>query len=318
MYKNFLFSSVGDNTDFDSLWINNNMEYDLYVIYYGNNEIIFNKYKSKGIFIERRKGSKFQNFKYFYDKYFNIINKYDRFFILDDDIIINVDDINCMFKISRQYNLDICAPSFSRKGKISHIITLHKPHILLSYTNFVEVNALLYNKNSINKLMEKLDYSLVGWGIDYLSIICNGIDKKKSYAIIHKIVCVNPFDKKKNNGRELNKVTNFNKRALIWDQFAKKHKIRNIFKHIVYENIPLVQIPPHPFYGAPKKITTLPVNGYSNSIWVLVYYSHRVILYQYHNLGKKLLNKKILDYSLPKYPITIPEILNINNFNQKI
>jgi hypothetical protein len=43
--KNFVFSSVGDNTSFDSLWINDNMDYDIYVIYYGDDENIFTRYK---------------------------------------------------------------------------------------------------------------------------------------------------------------------------------------------------------------------------------------------------------------------------------
>ena len=30
--KNFVFSSVGDNTNFDSLWINENMNYDIYIL----------------------------------------------------------------------------------------------------------------------------------------------------------------------------------------------------------------------------------------------------------------------------------------------
>ena len=237
--KNFLFSSVGNNTDFDSLWINENMNYDIYLIYYGNNDDIYNKYKSKVTFIEKRKGSKFQNFKYFYDNYINIINKYDRFFILDDDIIFNVNDINGMFKISRQYNLDICAPSFSQKSKLSYRITLHKPKTLLSYTNFIEVNTPLFNTNALHKLMEKLDYSLIGWGIDFLYIICNGLEKKRSYAIIHKIICENPKDNTKKDGRELYKISKCLERAEIWKQFAIKHKIPSMIKAVVYENIPL-------------------------------------------------------------------------------
>ena len=63
--NNFLFSSVGDNTNFDELYTGNIINYDIYIIYYGNNETIFNKYKSKVKFIEKRKGSKFQIFKYF-------------------------------------------------------------------------------------------------------------------------------------------------------------------------------------------------------------------------------------------------------------
>lgn len=235
--NNFLFSSVGDNTNFDSLWINENMNYDIYIIYYGNNEKIYNKYKSKVKFIEKRKGSKFQNFKYFYDNYIDIINNYDRFFILDDDIIFNVNDINFMFQISQQYNLDICAPSFSKDSKISHYVTRHKPNILLTYTNFVEVNTPLFNRKALDNLMKKLNYDLIGWGIDYLFIICNGISNRRSYAIIHKIICKNPKDNTKKNGRELNKIKNFNKRGYIWKQFAKKNNLPIKFNCLEYKSI---------------------------------------------------------------------------------
>lgn len=236
--NNFLFSSVGDNTNFDSLWINSNMNYHIYLIYYGDNNKLYEKYKSKVQFIEKRKGSKFQNFKYFYDKYINIINNYERFFILDDDIIFNVDDINNMFKISKEYNLEICGPSFSLNGKISHKITQNKPNILLSYTNFVEVGVPLFNRIALDKLMEKLDYSLIGWGIDFLYIICNGIEKKKSYAIIHKVICENPKDiDKLNNKREVSKMVDYSLREQKWKLYTRKYKIQQYFKLCEYENI---------------------------------------------------------------------------------
>lgn len=236
--KNFLFSSVGDNTDFDTLWFDDNMNYDIYVIYYGNNEENYKKYKSKVTFIESRKGAKYQNFKYFYDTYPNIIEKYDRFFLLDDDIIINVEDINEMFKISREYDLEICGPSFTDEGKISHGITRHKPNILLSYTSFVENNVPLFSKEALDKLMDKIDNTLFGWGIDFLYIICNGLNKKKSYAIIHKIKCVNPFDKnKKKKNREWNNIEGVNKEQKNWIEFSKINNILNTFPREVYDSI---------------------------------------------------------------------------------
>jgi len=238
--KNFVFSSVGDNTNFDSLWIGDNMNYDIYVIYYGNNDSIYNKYKSKVTFIEKRIGSKFQNFKYFYEKYIEVINKYDRFFILDDDILFHVEDINNMFNISREYNLEICGPSFSKESKISMPITRHTPNILLSYTNFVEVNTPLFTRTALDKLMEKLDYRLIGWGIDFLYIICNGKEKKESYAIVHKIVCENPKDINKKEGkRELQKISNCDKRRQIWEEFAEKNKMPKRLPINVYKSIPL-------------------------------------------------------------------------------
>ena len=240
MTKNLVFSSVGDNTFFDLLWINKNMDYDIYVIYYGNNETIYETYKSKVKYIDKRKGSKFQNFKYFYDNNSDIIDKYDRFFILDDDIIFKVNDINNMFKISRKYNLDICGPSLSKKGKISHkSINTHKSNILLQYTNFVEVNTPLFNKESLTRLMKLLDYSLIGWGIDFLYIQCNGLEKEKSYAIIHKIKCINPHDHQKDNKRELAKIKNCDKREDIWKKYAKKNNFQNKFKLKNYSCIKL-------------------------------------------------------------------------------
>ena len=32
-HQNFLFSSVGDNTNFDELWIDDSMNYDIYIIF---------------------------------------------------------------------------------------------------------------------------------------------------------------------------------------------------------------------------------------------------------------------------------------------
>jgi hypothetical protein len=242
MTTNFLFSSVGDNTNFDALWIDPNMNYDIYIIYYGDNDEIFNKYKENVKYIDRRKGSKFQNFKYFYDTQIDIINRYKHFFILDDDIIMNVDDINNMFKISIEYNLDICQPSFLSTGKISWNITRNKKNILLTYTNFVEVNTPLFNKISLDNLMKVLDYSLIGWGIDYLCTWVNGINKDKSYAIIHKISCINPMDKdKKSKKRELGLIPNHHSRAQAWKNFANKINCPVNFKVIEYSNIELNQ-----------------------------------------------------------------------------
>ena len=50
-----------------------------------------------------------------------------------------------MFYTAKQFNLDICGPSFNPKSKISHEITLNKPGVEITYTNFVEVNVPFSN-----------------------------------------------------------------------------------------------------------------------------------------------------------------------------
>lgn len=220
--RNFVFSSVGDNTNFDNLYISKNMHYDIYVIYYGNNINRFNRYKSKVKYIEKRKGSKFQNLLYFLKKFPKILELYDYFFILDDDIIMNVQDINNMFYLADVYNLTICSPSFKRESKISHSITINKPRALLTYTNFVEVNTPLFNRESLKKLLPYLDPKLIGWGIDFLYMWCNRFNINNKYAIIHAVSCINPQEIHKNNKRELYLISNSTKRKKIWEDYAKK------------------------------------------------------------------------------------------------
>jgi hypothetical protein len=237
-HKNFVFTSCGNNTIFHELWCGKNANYDIYAIYYGDDNEKYNLYKKKVNFIEKRKGSKFQNFHYFYNKYPEIINKYERFFILDDDIIFDVNDINKMFSISKKYNLWICSPTFKNNGtsKISHQITIQRPNNLLRYVNFIEVGIPLFNKKALDKCMKYYDPILIGWGIDYLYIWANGLEHKNKYALIDSIGCINPHDNKKNNNREHNNIKNFDKEHLYWINIKKKYSI-NEWKHTIYSNI---------------------------------------------------------------------------------
>lgn len=236
---NFVFSSVGDVTSFDKLWLGESMNYDVYVIYYGDdNDRYLNFKKNRYIkHVEKRKGSKFQNFIHFYNSYPEIIEKYDRFFILDDDIIFKIDDINKMFDISRKYKLKICGPSFSNNSKISWNITRHKPKRILTYTNFVEVNTPLFSKDALINLMNVIDSCLIGWGIDLLYIWANGSDLQDAYAIIHCVKCINPKDSLKNNKRELFKLVDFNKRQYIFEDYARKIGFKYEYRAEEYKSI---------------------------------------------------------------------------------
>lgn len=242
-HKNMVFTSAGDNTRFIEDWCSKaDQNYDIYVLYYGNSDANFQSYESNVTFIEKSKGSKFQNFHKFWNAHPEIIDKYDRFFILDDDIQITVQDINKIFDISREYNLEICGPSFNEAGGsiVSHGITKNKTNTLLSYTNFVEVNTPLFTRTALNNLMKMYDPILIGWGIDYLYIIANGIKKQKSYAIIHSIQCINPTStNKKDKNRELLNIPNCNSRIEIWEKYANKKNIPTTFHVKDYRDIPM-------------------------------------------------------------------------------
>jgi hypothetical protein len=243
MTKNFVFSSVGDDTIFYNLWVNPIMNYDLYVIYYGDSNENYELYSSKVKGCERRKGSKFQNFLYFFNKYPEIINEYERFFIVDDDIIISAENINALFAISEELGTKICQPSFTRDGKLSHQVTLSLENAICHYSNYVEVNTPLFTKEALFKFMPYMDDTLIGWGIEYLYIYINGCELnmpleecKKFYAVIDCIQCINPFQKdKKGETRELYKVKGALTRVEMWEKFAKEHGIPSSFPLKTYD-----------------------------------------------------------------------------------
>lgn len=230
--RNLVFTSAGDKTQFDNLWCGENQEYDIMVVYYGNQEEIYQKYFKKVNYILKRKGSKFQNFNYIYQNYKELLAKYERFFILDDDIVFDVDNINKMFSLSRKYNFEICGPTFKNvpKCKISHKITMSEEKNQFRYTNFIEVNVPLFNRAALDKLMKFYDPILIGWGIDFLYIWANGTEKQNSYALIDAVTCVNPIDDLKGGKRELYNIDKSLSREETYKKFAQKLGIQKVEK----------------------------------------------------------------------------------------
>jgi hypothetical protein len=230
--KNLLFSSVGDNTVFYKNWLNSEtINYDICVCYYGNEtNRKYEQYCTENMYFER-KGSKFQNFYYIWNNY-EKIKEYDQYFILDDDIIINADEINELFDILNKYDLWILQPSFSEESVISHLITKQNNDYIMRYVNFIEVCTMMFSKYAINKCMEIYNDMLVGYGVDYLFIWYLGNNIKDKYAIIYKITCVNP----KRDIREINLLQPSRTREQMFIEIKSRHNFRE-WKHAIHSFI---------------------------------------------------------------------------------
>lgn len=219
---NLVFTSAGDNTDFHRLWCGNGQRYHLVVYYYGESKDRFECYDAIAEYAVSRKGAKYQNFRHFHSNHRDMLSRYDRVMILDDDIQIDVAGINRVFELSREYDLDICQPAFENTCKISHDITRQRSDCLLRYTNFVETGVACFSRPALERLMQWLDQSLIGWGIDYLSIWANGVCRENAYAILDAVPCVNPHDRdKRSTRRELSLVANYRNDYAVWSEYAK-------------------------------------------------------------------------------------------------
>jgi hypothetical protein len=235
-YNYLVFSSVGDYTTYYERWYNKNKNYDLFICYYGDKE---NKYSKYSDFYVERKGSKFQNFKYFWDNDDRLQN-YDYYFIVDDDITIDSININKLFEYSIKYDLWISQPSFDssqNNSLINHKITQNIKNSTLRYTNFIEVNSMCFSKWAISECMKIYDNSLVGWGIDWLFIWHLGKDKEDKYAIIDDILCINPRVRYGTVIKEIDKLQHYRDRFLNWKRLARKYNIeewsQKVYKIII-------------------------------------------------------------------------------------
>lgn len=225
---NAVFTSCGDRTSCDKIWCGDDRNYDIVAAYYGDDKDIFSTYCDAFDVVFKHKGSKFQNFFTFY-RNSNVFKRYERVFILDDDIVMNTDDINEMFRFSQRYNLDICQPCFDKKSKISHTITKQDTSCdEFKYTDFVEVNTPLMTMQAISNLNTVYNHALIGWGVDFLYTWVNNnksIPKSdcKKFAINHRISCTNPKDREREGkeGRELNKISGAKHRSQTWTGYSK-------------------------------------------------------------------------------------------------
>ena len=255
MKKNLIFSSIGDVAQLPN-WIGSDQNYDIWITYYGDDENKYNHYKQYAQFIKKSKGSKFQNFNLIWKDFHSELNKYERFFILDDDIIFDsYKDINKMFNFARDESTWICGPTFKPLGKISHVLTQTDKSASFRYVNFVAVTPPLFSNFAINKFMKHYDKSLIGWGLDFYYIQILGHAAKNRYALFDEVSVINPLSEKALNlcnynnidyfskeledfleepieisGRELMKIEGAADRSVTWRNFCENNRIRPRFQ----------------------------------------------------------------------------------------
>ena len=236
-----MFTSAGERSHFHTQWVGPGQEFDVFAVYYGDDDERYDQYREKATFITRRKGSKYQNFLYFYQSYPEILGRYRRVLVLDDDLEFDggADAINRMFALAKRHRLSICGPSFTPDGKVSWDLNAHRGGVSMAYTNFVEVNAQLFSRPALDRLMKWMTPELIGWGIDYLATWANGMDQKRSYAVIHEVKCRNPHDHDRGHQRELDRVPGAEQRQATWEKYAKTIGCPTKFELVEYEAVPM-------------------------------------------------------------------------------
>ncbi len=240
--RNLIFTSAGDNSVVLENWLAPNGNYDIMVCYYGESAETFAKFSQSVEYCFQRKGAKYQNLKFLFEKYPEIFEAYDYFFLLDDDIIFDgVSGINKLFELIKRLNLWVVAPTFKRDGssKISHPITKQRPQFHYRYTNFFETGVPLVSKEVLMKFLKVYDEPILGWGVDYMITWSMDPQATNKYVLVDEVAVINPFDEAKANGREMAKlpISSLTQEQEDWEAFKKEKGIAEL-AHRNYKLIP--------------------------------------------------------------------------------
>jgi hypothetical protein len=187
--KYLVFSSVGDRNNIDS-WLSepDKKEFDLAVHYFGNED-------EPGLaadYVLKRKGLKFPNFRDFVGA--GGLHGYDAVWVADDDIIMDTESINRMFKIFSDYRLLVAQPSFDRACRRPWAHTFTNPEFILRYTNFVENGVVVFATEIVAQFMKTFGDAGTGFGVDFIWPSILGFPTNR-IAIIDAVSCFHPNDR---------------------------------------------------------------------------------------------------------------------------
>jgi hypothetical protein len=218
--NNLVFTSAGNRSNLRG-WLRGRRDFDLWTVYYGNAAGMFQDVSD---YYLARKGSKFQNLHYCYQRWPEVLARYDAIMVMDDDIEIGASSLSRLFGIRRELDLWALQPAFRLSGKVSWPITAVHPTAKLRYTNFVEMACPLFRRDKLDAFMGVYDPELVGYGADWWFLHTLGPDIDNRVAVVDEVTCVNPYDKNKGGGgREIDALQTHQMRKEVWERIKAEY-----------------------------------------------------------------------------------------------
>lgn len=178
--KGLIISAVGDKS-LHKHW--GRTRFDTCLIFYGDGL----GYKEESKYYFQRKGCKYHLIKDVLKENPALLEEYDYFWLPDDDVLLEQDQVASLFEYMRIFDLALAQPAIV--GYYSLSITLPWPDSRLRFTNFVEIMCPCFSRDALKMCVDHFDENKTGWSYDAL---WNELldHPKRSIAIIDDIVGV--------------------------------------------------------------------------------------------------------------------------------
>ena len=96
------------------------------------------------------------------------LDRYEYFWIPDDDITTGVEDVARLFERVREFDLELAQPSLTLTSRHYHHITLNNDAFTVRRTNFVELMVPVFHRDLLKKLMHMFEGNWAGLGLDMI------------------------------------------------------------------------------------------------------------------------------------------------------
>ena len=160
--KNAVLIPVGKDSLHRQL-LRGDADFDLHLLIYDDS---YNKFCNDSDFVACDSGYKMDMTYRYLHRHMELLDQYEYFFLLDDDIIISTEEVNRLFAIMREYHLKIAQPSLVM-SYYTYRHTAYHPFYVLRYTNFVEMMMPCFSTDALKSVLPTFEAKVRWRGIEF-------------------------------------------------------------------------------------------------------------------------------------------------------
>lgn len=116
----------------------------------------------------------------------HLLERYDRFWLPDDDIETDCETINRVFELTEEHGLAVAQPSLTHDSYFTHAHTLRSRSFHLRYTTFVEIMAPCLTRDRLKAVLPLFDDNPSLFGLDLIWARLDD-DNRRRAAIIDAV-----------------------------------------------------------------------------------------------------------------------------------
>ncbi|MDA9101221.1 hypothetical protein N9K06_00950 [Omnitrophica bacterium] len=238
--RNLIICAAGDKKSYHKEWILGQRKFDLMLVHYGN---ISGQYKEDADLYFEKKGFKLEIIKDAIDANMEKIENYDAIWLPDDDLSICTEEINRLFEIFYEFNLDLAQPSIVG-GNHNFLILKKRLFSRVRYTTFIEVQCPIFKKKVLLEMLPFFKENRSGWGVD---LIWSHRLRNQAVAIIDEVSVIHTRKSTPDSLHYKNLASLGIEAGIEYQALIERHGLKKSMKKKTTGGIPK-QCSPHEWY----------------------------------------------------------------------